>query len=49
MTTTSSATEIWLIGNSKSDNDTSYLLTTGDACAPFFTFSKIKMPQQMML
>ena len=36
MTTTRSATEIWVIGNSKSDLNTSCLPTNGDVMRYFF-------------
>ena len=52
MTTTRSGNEIWLIGNSKPDFNVSSLPTNGELlmlCVTFFTFSKIKMPQQVML
>ena len=49
MTTTRSATEIWLIGSPKSDVNTICLPSNDDVMMTSFTFSKIEMPQQMML
>ena len=40
MTTTRSATENWLIGNSKSDLSTSYLPTNDDVMRYFFHIFK---------
>ena len=40
MTTTRSATEIWLIGNSKSELNTSCLATNGDVMRYFFHIFK---------
>ena len=40
MTTTRSTTEIWLIGNSKSDLITSCLATNGDVMRYFFHIFK---------
>ena len=40
MTTSRSATEIWLIGNPKSDLNASCLLTKGNACVTFFHIFK---------
>ena len=40
MTTTRSATEIWLIGNSKSDLNISCLPTNGDVMRYFFHIFK---------
>jgi len=44
MTPARSATETWLIGNPKSDLNTSRLPTNGDVMHYFFKFLKIKMP-----
>ena len=38
-----------LIGNPKSDLNTSYLPNNGDVMRYFFHIFKIKMPQKMML
>ena len=49
MTTTRSATAIWLINNPKSDLNTSCLPTHGDIMHYLFPVFKTQNAQQMML